>query len=309
MFTTSLVITLAVTPCTAFHLVPSTKLPQRLLFNSQPNNVPSDYHTSKRSSSSRGKSLKAFIGGSDIHDLFQLIASTSTTTYVPPTPPFSAAIEGARLETGLWLVGASGGAGIARSAFPRMYNQVTRTLDMGDVGSTKGGEELSLPISSYLCGLPRNLCKADINQVVNLKLTVEQMISKGPKNNYFATKGYLTFAAFEEAAKKNNCNPLTVRAVFDTLNANTDIVEPDRAQKKLNLYKSDPSCEILRNELLLSKAKGIFAILTLLFLLGLADVTAFSCASRGWFPDWPGTENLPAGLIDPGFWTIKDYWI
>ena len=218
-----------------------------------------------------------------------------------------AAAEGARLEAGFWLVGASGGAGIARSAFPRMYNNVKIIQSLAGVGPTLGGEKVGV---SPLCGLPEDLSKADINKIVNTKLTVEQIVDKGPKENYFASKGYLTYKAYEQAlVEKSGCNPLAVRAIFDTFNSNTDTVDPITAQEKLDQYKADPSCNSFKLSLLSAKLQGFSAIIFLLFLLGIADTTAFSCASRGWFPDWPGTGNLPQGLIDPGFWTIKDYWI
>lgn len=214
------------------------------------------------------------------------------------------AAENARMEAGLWLVGASGGAGIARSAFPRMYKNVRTIQSLAGVGPTLGGEKVGV---SPLCGLPEDLYKDDIIKIVNNRLTVEQMVEKGPKTSFWASKGYLTYDAYVDAMK--GCNPLAVRAVFDTFNTNTDLVEPDVAQQKIDSYKADPSCETFKKSLFASKVQGFSAIIFLLFLLGLADIVAFSCASRGWFPDWPGTGHLPYSLINPGFWTIKDYWI
>jgi len=235
-----------------------------------------------------------------------LPSSTSLNVIDEIVNQIPAAASDARLEAGFWLVGASGGAGIARSAFPRMYKNVQTIKRLAGVGPTLGGEMVGV---SPLCFLPQDLSKADIQKIVNYKLSVEKIVDKGPKVNYFATRGYLTYAAYEEALVGSGCNPLAVRAIFDTFNTNTDTVEPDVAQNKIDAYKADLECNEFKSALLQAKLQGFAAIIFLLFLLGLADTTAFSCASRGWFPDWPGTSNLPGSLIDPGFWTIKEYWI
>ena len=229
--------------------------------------------------------------GQNVHKITQPERKKSTTSLfvvdeiVNNVIPVAA--ENARMETGLWLVGASGGAGIARSAFPRMYKNVRTIQSLAGVGPTLGGEKVGV---SSLCGLPEDLCKDDVNKIVNNRLTVEQIVEKGPKKSFWATKGYLTYDAYVEAMK--GCNPLAVRAIFDTFNTNTDLVEPDVAQQKIDSYKADPTCETFKKSLLASKVQGFSAIIFLLFLLGLADVVAFSCASRGWFPDWPGTGHV-----------------
>lgn len=235
-------------------------------------------------------------------EAFQSTSSLKVADEIIQAIPSAA--ESARLEAGFWLVGASGGAGIARSAFPRMYKNVQTIKSLAGVGPTLGGEKVGV---SPICGLPEDLSVADVNKILNNKLTVEQMVAKGPQVNFWAQKGYLTYDAYVQA--NTGCNPLAIRAIFDTLNTNTDLVAPDIAQEKIDSYKADPSCKTFKNALLGAKAQGFSAILFLLFLLGLADATAFSCASRGWFPDWPGTGHLPQGLWNPGFWTIKDYWI
>ena len=74
---------------------------------------------------------------------------------------------------------------------------------------TAGGETIGI---SPLCLYPRDLSKADVDKVLNNKLSVEKMVEKGPKVSYMATKGYLCFAAFQEA--NQNCNPLTGKSAF-----------------------------------------------------------------------------------------------
>ena len=117
----------------------------------------------------------------------------------------------------------------------------------------------------------------------------------------------LSFKAFEEANK--GANPLALRAMFDTFNTSTDIVGPDVAQKMIDEYKQNPKA--VAANLLKAKLIGFSSIFTLFFLLGLADVTAFGHAKDGWFPTWPGLDNLPASLFnsETGLLKIPDYWV
>lgn len=209
---------------------------------------------------------------------------------------------GARREFFLWFVGASGGAGIARSQFPKMYNNVKNVNALRDEGTTLGGETVGL---NLLCGYPRDIASSDLLKIINNPKSIERIVADGPKENYLAQKGYLCYDAF--VAGNSGCNPLTLRAVFDTFATSTNVVAPDTAQRLMDGYKQDPST--FKDALLQSKVKSFAAIGTLLFLLGLADVLAFNAAYRGWFPEWPGADHLPVGLIDPGLWTIPQYWI
>lgn len=144
-------------------------------------------------------------------------------------------------------------------------------------------------------------------------MTVEQMVKKGPKDSFWAERGYLRYEAFEAA--NPNCNPLALRAIFDALTTSTSIVEPDVAQELLISFRGDgrgdgiAGVELFKWTLLKSKFSGYGAIGFLLFLLGLAAATSAEALAKGWFPEWPGLENFPVGLVDPGVWTIPDYWI
>lgn len=186
-------------------------------------------------------------------------------------------IEGYRNEAFFWFFGASGGAGIARSQFPKMYENTRAIQNLAGVGPTEGGETIGI---SPLCGYPQDLCKADVLKVVNNPKTVTEMVEENPiPESFLATKGYLVYEAF--VASNPHCNPLAVRAVFDTFAQSTNVVEPDVAQQKINTYKADPSCEAFKSALLVSKLSGFAAIATLLFLLGIADVFAFQDVAKG----------------------------
>jgi len=172
------------------------------------------------------------------------------------------------------------------------------------VGPTAGGDMIPL---NPLCFYPSDISREDYKKIVNNRKSIEQIVDSGPKDSYLAELGYLTYPAF--VAGNPGCNPLALRAIFDTFATGTNNVEPNVAQKAIDSFKADPSGTTFANMLLVSKLRGFSAIFGLLFLLGLADVIAFDAAYRGWFPEWPGKDNLPFGLISPGLWTIPQYWI
>jgi len=218
----------------------------------------------------------------------------------------------ARTNFFIWAFGASGAAGVARSAFPRMYNNIREIQSYRNNPKRQDdhadGETVGI---SPLCGYPRDLEVKDIEAILQNPLSIDQIVAKYPvDNNLWARKGYITYQAFKQANKR--VDPLAVRAIFDCFSQSTEVSDPEIAQAKLDSYKE--SLETFKSELLYSKAVGWAAIVTLLGLLGLADVEAFSFAYTGWFPDWPGGRLwLEGGLFDPasstGVWAIPQYWI
>jgi len=210
--------------------------------------------------------------------------------------------DNARAYFYLWFFGGSGGAGIALRQFPLLLDKFKELEKMEDVGPTQGGETVGI---SALCFYPRDISRADLAQVVGNRLSVEKMVETGPKPNYLSEKGYLCYESFQAANKK--CNPLTVRAVFDAMSTG-DVVSPDVAQACLDSFTNDDGA--FKNALLKTKLIGYSSVATLLFLLGpIVGSTCLDGASFGWFPEWPGNDNLPWSLlIGPGFWTIPEYW-
>ena len=150
---------------------------------------------------------------------------------------------------------------------------------------------------SPLVGYPEDIAIKDIQKVANNRMTIEQMVKKFPEeDNYLASKGYITYSAFEKA--NSGANPLAIRAVFDTFSQSTDISEPKIAQEKLEIYKNDVYA--INGGLIKSKITGYVTTFTLLFLLGFADITAFGHANDGWFHDWK---------LSDGIQNIPDFWI
>ena len=215
--------------------------------------------------------------------------------------------QAARGQAFIWIFGASGAAGIARSAFPNMVKNVQAIQDVKDKGPTEGGPLLGI---SPLCGYPRDLAVADVRKILENSKSIEKMVKEFPlPNNYLVINyGFLTYEAYEAA--NPNANPLALRAVFDCFSQGTNIVDPAVAQTKLDRYRGD--LDALKFDLLKSKVIGWAAIGLLLFLLGLADIEAYQKVYAGWFPDWPGGRLwLQGGLWDPnvGVTHIPDYWI
>lgn len=212
----------------------------------------------------------------------------------------ASSFEQSRAAFFVWFFGGSGAAGIALGAFPRMYQQAKDTQKLADQQSTENqGEMLSV------LGFPPVPLK-DVAAVVNNRLSVEQIIDRYPiKGNFLSARGYLVFEAFAEANSKEN--PLAVRAVFDSFATSTNVVEPDKAQELLDFYKID----ILnfKQKLSVSKLVGLGSISTVVFLLAFAASVSAENALHGWFPDWPGADNLPWSLFDGSLATIPEYWI
>ncbi len=88
-------------------------------------------------------------------------------------------VDGARKLFFLWFFGASGGGGIAVGAFPGMYDNFRSVLKLKGQGPSLGGEKVGL---SPLCLYPEDLYVKDVEKIVNNKMSVEQMVQKGPKD-------------------------------------------------------------------------------------------------------------------------------
>lgn len=236
------------------------------------------------------------------------LSDTRTKSTLNALPDYATGdIEAARGFFYIWFFGGSGGVGVALRQFPQQYANFKKLSAMSDDGPTLGGPTVGI---SPFCLYPRDLSKADIDKVLSNKLTVEEMVKKGPKPNYLSEKGYLCYPSFLDANK--GCNPLTVRAIFDALSTG-DNVSPDVAQVKLDKIKQDTSDDrsVFKSELLKTKLVGFSSIAFLLFLLGpIVGATCLESLAAGWFPEWPGNGYLPWSLLfGPGFWTIPNYWV
>lgn len=212
----------------------------------------------------------------------------------------------ARAAFVLWFFGGSGGVGIALSAFPRMFSRFQQVRALGTVGPSSGGDTVGL---SPLCLYPADVAVADVEQICNTNLSVEQIVDQYPvEGNFLSSSGYLTFAAFEQA--NANANPLALRVVFDTFNAGSDVASPMDAQDALDVLKMDP--KTVASKAFASKLRGYAAITALVFLMTLAVYQSlFVYFREGWFPEWPGLENLPGSLFDAetGLTAIPRYWL
>jgi hypothetical protein len=227
-------------------------------------------------------------------------------------------VDQARTAFFIWFFGASGGVGIATKAFPRMYQNFQTTRQMKDVAAppVARGQRAAPPVVeemigiSLLCGYPQDIPVRDVLQIVQKSRNVAELIQKYPiEDNFLSQQGYLTYAAFQKAHAKCN-NPLAVRAVFDALNKGADVCIPDQAQDIMNELIDNP--KLLAPKVLQAKAVGYAAITALLFLLVVAFYETFIVHLRlGWFPEWPGLENLPSSLFDPatGLTAIPQYWL
>ena len=256
-------------------------------------------------SNSHGFSVRLTLSGRSGSNAAKMMPSTTSRRVLPESVELGGP-GAAQSYFFLWFFGGSGGAGVALRQFPQQLEKFNSLRAMSDDGPTEGGENMGI---SPLCLYPRDICKKDLAKVLSNKLSVEKMVEKGPKPNYLSEKGYLCYESFVEANR--GCNPLTVRAVFDALSTG-DIVAPDVAQMKLDSFSNDQSSDFsaFKSELLRVKLTGFSSIAFLLFLLGpIVGSTCLESLAKGWFPEWPGGNNLPWSLLlEPGAWTIPQYW-
>lgn len=221
-----------------------------------------------------GGAVRAFAPTATRSMMPMAAASTTTTHLNLDASELGSEQLQARTDFFIWLFGASGAAGVARSAFPRMFNNIREIQSYRNVPglSTADGAAQMVGISP-LCGYPRDLTVKEMNTVLKNRLNIEQIVAKYPvENNIWAKKGYITYSAFKQANTK--ADPLVVRAIFDCFSQSTEVSSPDIAQQKMDSYKE--SLDNFKRDLLKSKVTGWAAIVTLLGLLGLADIEAYS---------------------------------
>jgi hypothetical protein len=117
--------------------------------------------------------------------------STSTTSlFLSEVDP--ASVEDARRLFYLWFFGGSGGGGIAITAFPAMFGRFQDMRSLKGQGPTAGGESVGI---SPLCGFPEDLKLADVQKVLNNKMSVERMVETGPKDSFWAEVSFMIFRA------------------------------------------------------------------------------------------------------------------
>jgi len=102
-------------------------------------------------------------------------------------------VDSARRLFFLWFFGGSGGGGIAIGQFPKMYEKFQDLQSLKGQGPTVGGERIGL---SPLCGYPEDLCVGDVQKILSNKMSVEKMVEKGPKDSFWAERGYLRYESF-----------------------------------------------------------------------------------------------------------------
>ena len=195
--------------------------------------------------------------------------------------PTLATKEIARAQFFLWFFGGSGAAGIGVGQVPKLYGRDQDVQALKGVGKSLGGETLG--ISSTLLGYPEDICIKDIRQVLDntKKVSVAQMIAKGPKETYLATKGYLTLPAFEAANK--GANPLATRVVFDIFVGAG--AAPDQAQTLFDTLREDPSedLKLFKGALIKAKVQSNSALIVLAFILTFAGKVCYESALVAFF--------------------------
>lgn len=66
-----------------------------------------------------------------------------------------------------------------------MYDSVRYIQDLKGVGPTEGGETIGI---NPLCGYPEDIARADVDKIVNSRLSIEEIVTKFPIEGNFLTE-------------------------------------------------------------------------------------------------------------------------
>jgi len=228
-------------------------------------------------------------------------AAARTTTSLNLDASIVTEMGAARGAFGLCFFGAAGSASLGREVLPKTWNHYWGVQALKGKGAApSGGEEFGM------VGYPEPVYAEDIRKVVNNRISVAEMNKKYPIEGTFP--GYFHFESM--AAANEKVAPLVaVRAVYDTLSTgiNKDQINSIVATEQLELYKND--LDLIKKNLLVSKAVGLSAFFLLLGLLGLADYFTIFHLWHGWFPEWQGFDAMPGSLFDErGILSLPNYF-
>mmetsp|Transcript_19981 Transcript_19981/g.33727 ORF Transcript_19981/g.33727 Transcript_19981/m.33727 type:complete len:247 (-) Transcript_19981:126-866(-) len=198
-------------------------------------------------------------------------------------------VEEATRNFWVFFICGNGGLTIGLAQFPVLAGRLKDGLSRAGQDS-RGGPTLEVPHALLL--YPEPLSIFDLDAVIGAPalIDLEELIAAGPQETYLQQRGYLTFAAFEQALSRGpggGFNPLAVRAVFDALFKTQDAVEPTVAIEALAKWKSEGSTGTegasFTRDLVGAKAGSYVPIATFVFLLWLIADIIFENAQMAFF--------------------------
>ncbi|KAL7553751.1 hypothetical protein ACHAWF_017077, partial [Thalassiosira exigua] len=206
-----------------------------------------------------------------------------------------------RAAFALCFFGAAGSAAIGRAVIPKIWDKYWDVQSLVGAGTAIGGREIDL------FGYPEPVYENDVLKIIGNNMTIPEIVESFPIENQIP--GYLRYESLAQA--NPDVQPMAVRAVFDSmaLGINKNQVAPRVAVQRLEAYKAD--LDQMTKELSKAQAVGLSALIILLTLIGAADYFSIYHLYHGWFPTWPGLEDLPSSLFagDTGLAAIPNYWL
>jgi hypothetical protein len=165
---------------------------------------------------------------------FQLHGTTLLTSLLRQTSKSES-------EASFWFffLAGSGALGIGLGQVPKIKAEFDEIAALKGLGGTKGGEALNLgPVGGF--GLPEELRKADIEDILANIPSVEKISSKGQKKTFLEQQGYLSRQGFRDSYPAET-NQVALYAVFSALagGGSSFVVAPSAFQALSQKWKAE----------------------------------------------------------------------
>jgi len=144
-------------------------------------------------------------------------------------------------EASFWFffLAGSGALGIGLGQVPKIKAEFDEIAALKGLGGTKGGEALNLgPVGGF--GLPEELRKADVEDILANIPSVETVASKGQRKTFLEQQGYLSRQGFRDSYPAET-NQVALYAVFSALagGGSSFVVAPSAFQALSQKWKAE----------------------------------------------------------------------
>jgi len=175
--------------------------------------------------------------------------------------------EAAKGQFYFFFLAGSGAGGIGGGQIPKIYEEL-RNLQSLKGGPTAGGETLQASGIATIF-YPEPLSKADVQQLLKVIPSPEDITSKSDSDSFLVRKGYVTRDDFlKRLMSEENSNPVAAYAIFDALSkGSATFVSPDQMEEAMTKYRDSDGLSAFATDLQTAAVTKISAYSLLAFLL------------------------------------------
>lgn len=171
----------------------------------------------------------------------------------------------ARSEFFFFFFGGSGALGIGFAQVPKLLAESSKVKALGGKASRGGADFDITPLATL--GYPESLKLADVEEIIKLCPSVEDIYKKGPKKSYLAQRGFIEREGFDAIFPKSN--PLALYAAFDAIaKGGGDLCTPTDAAEVIASWKSG-GIDAFKSTLLTATLRKYSAYVAFFFLIAL----------------------------------------